>query len=36
MIGGQTNFIVNQIRIPKTMIWMIRVLVMLTAQASMR
>ena len=30
MIGGQMNFIVNQTRIRNTIIWMIRVEVMLT------
>jgi hypothetical protein len=31
MIGGQTNFIVNQTRIAKTIIWTIRVALMLTS-----
>jgi hypothetical protein len=31
VIGGQMNFIVNQTRIAKTIIWMISVALMLTA-----
>jgi hypothetical protein len=30
--GGQMNFIVTQIRIPKTIIWAIRVALMLTGK----
>jgi hypothetical protein len=31
MIGGHTNFIVNQTRIAKTIIWTMRVALMLTS-----